>query len=531
MEAMSGPADTVPDEAAGPVPSTARAPGDVSPHRTVAPGEDGGFDRQRAIERVEDRSVLLRTRRILGLTLLMIPLYLGFDWAVTFVEPGPVWLPMAVRAPALVWLGIILLRLHRAEPPSAARLLTIERVTTSAVALSNAACCLVAGGIGSVYAVGNTVILVARSAMRADRWRDALPSIAFAALCHPALLLIAAAFSPDLAGGLREPAQLALFAIFVTLNVLVAGLTLAGGDATWRLRRQLMQERQVGRYRLQRLLGVGGMGEVWAAYFPPLRREVALKILRTSTWTPRTSIARFEREVRATSELTHPNTVRVLDFGVTEDGLWYYAMELLEGETLDCLLRREGPMPPARAAHLVLQAARALVEAHGRGIIHRDIKPDNLFVTAMGGEPDTVKVVDFGIARLARADSGESLTRTGAVAGTPAYMAPELAAGGRADGRSDVYGLGTVLYQALTGQPPFPGHDVRALLAAVLFDPIRPIAEVRGEPIAAELDAIAMRCLARDPDRRYASAADLAQALSSWSLAHRWEPTRSRIRS
>jgi serine/threonine protein kinase len=110
-------------------------------------------------------------------------------------------------------------------------------------------------------------------------------------------------------------------------------------------------------------------------------------------------------------------------------------------------------------------------------------------------------------------------------------MAPELAGGGRADERSDVYGLGAVLYEALTGQPPFPGHDVRALLVAVLFEPIRPIAEVRGEPIAAELDAITMRCLVRDPDQRYASAADLAHALSSWSLAHHWEPTRARLRS
>jgi eukaryotic-like serine/threonine-protein kinase len=506
--------------AVSPLAATARDAGRLQAEDDVS----DGFDRRRALERAEDERTLLRTRSILRLSLLLIPVYLLIDWVIVgFVEPGRVWLPMVVRLPGLAAIATSLVWLYRPPIPDGRRILEFERVSTTVIAVSCAGTCVAAGGIGSLEALMLTMVLVGRSVMRTDHWRDGLYSISVLWLAHPIVLLGAAVFMPRLAGQLEEPGQVARMMLFVIVNGIVAGLTLVGGHASWRLRRQLAHDNIVGRYKLQRLLGSGGMGEVWSAYFPPLRREVALKILRADERPRPVAIARFEREARATAELTHPNTVRVLDFGVTDDGLWFYAMELLEGETLDQLVRREGPLRPERAAHLVLQAARALAEAHQRGIIHRDIKPQNLFVTAMGGERDFIKLLDFGIARVIRSDSKEMLTRTGALAGTPAYFSPELAGGEHANERSDIYGLGAVLYQALTGQPPFPGNDLTSLIAAILFDPVRPIAEVRGEAVPADLEAIALRCLAREPSDRFESAMELVQALDSWARAHRWE--------
>src|SRR5262249_47318354 len=227
-----------------------------------------------------------------------------------------------------------------------------------------------------------------------------------------------------------------LFFIAATAVFLVSG-----GHRVYLLNRQIFEARNIGRYRLVRKLGAGGMGEVWSAYHAALKRNVAIKILRPDADAGEDRVARFVREVRALSELSHPNTVRVFDYGVTEDGLWYYVMEKLDGIDLERSVEEGGPFPPERAVHVVWQASRALAEAHGRGIVHRDIKPANLFLTDLGGEKDFVKVLDFGIAKLiGDAGAGDAtLTRTGWVAGTPAFMSPEVASGRPADARADVY--------------------------------------------------------------------------------------------
>jgi serine/threonine-protein kinase len=159
--------------------------------------------------------------------------------------------------------------------------------------------------------------------------------------------------------------------------------------------------------------------------------------------------------VRATSELSHPNTVRVFDYGVTDDGVSFYAMELLHGESLATLIAREGALPPPRAIHLVSQAARALAEAHSKGIVHRDVKPENIFVVHLAEEPDFVKVLDFGVAHLVGPKLDAKLTQTGALVGTPAWLAPEAIRADPIDARADVYALGAVLYCTLAGTPPF----------------------------------------------------------------------------
>jgi serine/threonine-protein kinase len=293
----------------------------------------------------------------------------------------------------------------------------------------------------------------------------------------------------------------------------------------------------VGRYELLRPLGRGAMGEVWVAWHQSLRQQVALKILPVHD--DAQAVARFEREVAATTKLRHPNTVRVYDFGHTHDGFWFYAMELLEGETLTELVVREGPLPVARALSLLRQSTRALAEAHGHGIVHRDIKPDNLFVSAPAGEKDVIKVLDFGVASVALVlvppGPTEPLSLQGAeehptepghprpedraaseldqVVGTPLYVSPEVARGGKAGPRSDLYALGCVLYFMLTGRPVFVERDVASLLRAHAEKQPAPPSTLLAESLPEYVEKMILRCLAKDPEQRYENAEALVAAI------------------
>jgi serine/threonine protein kinase len=266
------------------------------------------------------------------------------------------------------------------------------------------------------------------------------------------------------------------------------------------------------------------MGEVWLAYHHGLRRDVAVKILRTAHLRDaQKATLRFEREVRATTELTHPNTVRVLDYGVTDDGLWYYVMELLAGQNLAQLVDREGALPPARALHVVHQAARALAEAHAKGIVHRDVKPENLVLTQAGLELDFVKVVDFGVAKLVKGKDDATLTGVGKVLGTPLWLPPEGFAAKPLGPAADVYALGAVLHLLLSGGPPFDGDSLAALANAHLNVEPPPLPAT----VPADIAAIVARCLAKRPEERYASAGELATALASCAAAGTWKPRRA----
>ena len=384
-------------------------------------------------------------------------------------------------------------------------------------------------GLTSNYVCGILLALVGRGAFSAQRWQRAMwPNLAMAS-SFPLVMGVAACFVPKVRAQLSEPEALTTAGHYLFFLYGTVVLVTAATHYAWTLRRQLFESRSIGRYRLQRRLAAGGMGEVWAAYHSGLKRDVALKILRPDAAAhDGTAVARFEREVKATSDLSHPNTIRVFDFGVTDDGIFYYAMELLDGVTLADLVRVRGPIDPARAAHLLLQAARSLAEAHDRGIVHRDVKPANLFVTTAGGEPDFVKVLDFGIAKRvaggADVDVESDLTSPGFLAGTPKYMAPELVRGAQGTPRSDVYGLGAVLYFVLTGRAPFEGKTAEAIYTAQLTGEVESPSHARGESIPADLERVVLRCLAKAPEARFADAGDLAQALSDLDL--RWKPRR-----
>jgi hypothetical protein len=344
-------------------------------------------------------------------------------------------------------------------------------------------------------------------------------AVAFTVLC----VLIPGVRSAALAEAPRMGTILAMFTLGAVPGSWIGGYL-------WTVREQLYATSGFGRYQLRRRLGSGGMGEVWVAWHATMAREVAVKLLRPlvaagSVQSAGDAQRRFDREIHATAALSHPNTVRIFDHGITDDGLPYYTMELLDGATIGELVRRDGPMPPARVMRIGRQAARALAEAHRKGIVHRDVKPDNLFVADAGGEPDFVKVLDFGIARFGEnepatgTETGDStpaapITVAGKVTGTPSYMPPETAAGRPADPRSDVYSLGATLYFALTGSPPITAAKARHVLDGHRAGFAAP-SERLGRPLPRELEAVVLRCLARDPADRYPDADAVVAAIDA----------------
>src|SRR5262249_52681688 len=234
------------------------------------------------------------------------------------------------------------------------------------------------------------------------------------------------------------------------------------------LRREASEARRLGQYQLKERLGAGGMGEVYLAEHRLLKRPCAVKLIHPESAGDTAALRRFEREVRATAQLTHPNTVEIYDYGHAEAGTFYYVMEYLPSLDRDGLVTRYGPVPPARAAHFLRQLCGAMQEAHAAGLVHRDIKPGNVLVCRHGGRHDMAKLLDFGLVQAAGARGDPSrLTAKGAVGGTPAYMAPEQARGAEAaDARSDLYSLGALGYFLLAGRPPFQGDTALEVMLA-----------------------------------------------------------------
>ncbi|MCA9514384.1 MAG: protein kinase [Myxococcales bacterium] len=287
-----------------------------------------------------------------------------------------------------------------------------------------------------------------------------------------------------------------------------------------------------GSYVLVEPLGRGGMGEVWVARHALLDRPAALKVIRNAdladTATGGVLGARFAREARAAAGLSSPHTVRIFDFGTTADDAFYYAMELLDGIDLRAMVERFGPLPPERVVRFLLLACESLAEAHRAGLVHRDVKPANLFASRAGVRVDFLKVLDFGLVKsLEGAREDTQLTSAGATAGSPAFMAPEVAMGEAIDARTDLYGLGCVAFWLLTGQLLFDERTaVRTLMAHVGTAPRAPSAAL-GAPLPAGLDEVVLACLAKRPDDRPASAEDLARRLRDVALASPWTDARA----
>jgi hypothetical protein len=477
-----------------------------------SPGSVGGTSRIPGDEGLGARQ--LRFRRALNVAFGMWAGFAGMDWvAVQWLGAPSFGHMLACRVAVLGAVLPVLIRAHRKPPPSLRLLSVLDLVAYVSPAVGIAVMCAEFGGLASPYAPGICLVLLARAVTAQDHWRRGLVLSSAPVAAFYAALLGSSLWLPSVASQLRDRGALTMLALNSAYIFGTYLFQVVGGHVVWSLRRQVFAARELGRYRLKRRLAAGSMGEVWVAHHPGLKRDVAIKILSPRDGGDSTAaVQRFEREARAMSELSHPHTVRVFDYGVTEDGLCYYVMELLEGETLAERVARLGPVPPARALAMARQAARALGEAHARGIVHRDVTPRNLFLTSLGGEVDVVKVLDFGIAKF-DAEGDAAITRSGVLLGTPEYISPEVAQGRVADARSDVYGLGAVIYFLLTGTAPFAATTVLgALRAHAEATPVPPSERV-GRALPRGLEEIVLRCLAKDPGARLSDGGALAAAL------------------
>ena len=284
----------------------------------------------------------------------------------------------------------------------------------------------------------------------------------------------------------------------------------------------------LGHYRLVEKLGEGGMGEVWRARHQLLARPCAVKLIRPDRLGAgrEAALERFRREARTIARLSSPNTVRLYDFGVSESGSPYFVMELLRGLDLFALVKGFGPLPPERVVSVLRQACRSLAEAHEAGLLHRDVKPHNLFLCRLGLDCDVVKVLDFGLVKSVGGEEDAQITKEGALTGSPAYLPPERAAGGEGDARSDLYSLGCSAWWMLTGRTVFTGEPMAMILDHVRTAPERP-SSVSGRPVPERLEEIVMSCLEKAPGKRPATALELGRLLGDVPFEDPWTPERA----
>lgn len=375
-------------------------------------------------------------------------------------------------------------------------------------------------------AINWSLIAVLYAVMIPNTWRRAAGILS--------LLLLSAELCIVYAG-FKHP----VFRKYVTSAILYNGI-IVGGFAVIGLygchklnvlRREILAARQIGQYSLKKLLGRGGMGEVHLAQHRLLQRPCAIKLIRPDQAGDASYLARFEREVQVMARLTHPNTVEVYDYGRTDDGTFFYAMEFLPGMTLEDLVRLYGRISASRTIYLLRQLCGALAEAHSQGLIHRDIKPANIFVCERGGLHDFIKVLDFGLVRatgrteissmvknqeaardsLARINA--KLTQVGLLLGSPTYMSPEQLCGEEIDARSDIYSIGGLACYLLTGLPPYEDSTVAELCTAHLSHPPPRLRE-RCPEVPEPLAAVVVRCLAKRPAERFQSVHELTAALT-----------------
>ncbi|MCG6922076.1 MAG: serine/threonine protein kinase [Acidobacteria bacterium] len=337
------------------------------------------------------------------------------------------------------------------------------------------------------------------------------------------LVSVAAATPVAVYSVMTEAARLSVWKV----AWLAAAVTVstAGSGVIYGLRRDISRARRLGQYTLEEKLGEGGMGVVYRARHALLRRPTAIKLLKPDR-VGEASLRRFEREVQLTASLSHPNTVSVYDFGLTSDGVFYYVMEYLDGLTLDQVVAGDGPQTPGRVVHVLRQVLGALAEAHGIGLIHRDIKPGNIIVSERGGLPDVAKVVDFGLVKDLETPDG--LSHDGTLIGTPLYLAPEAIRSPGVDHRCDLYSLGGVAYLLLTGQPVFDGATVIEICSHHLHTPPIPPSERLGRPLPRDLEAWVLSCLEKEPARRPPTAAAAGEALERCDVGDGWTPDRAR---
>lgn len=346
--------------------------------------------------------------------------------------------------------------------------------------------------------------------------RSAAVVLPFALLAY-SYPFILSTFSPRIASAFAHNRDIMLF----PLPWLAALTAIYGSHTIHTIRRSAFRSRRFGQYVLKERIGAGGMGEVYQAEHVLLKRPCAIKLIRPDLSINERLLTRFEREVMATARLSHWNTVEIFDYGRTDDGTFYYVMELLRGMTLEELVTKYGPLPAPRAVHLLRQACCALREAHAAGLIHRDINPANLFAAELGNVFDVAKLLDFGIVKE-NAGTAPGQTVEGRLCGSPLYMSPEQASNPESiDARSDLYSLGAVGYYLVTGKTPFSGETTMSLLIAHARDEVVPPSSVRPD-VPADFERVLLRCLSKSPAERFSDAGQLEEALAACNCAGEW---------
>ena len=391
-------------------------------------------------------------------------------------------------------------------------------------------------GLVPVTVQGWVLLIFAHAIFIPNPWRRAALVSASLALMPVMVTILTGVFDAQTRLVLwNNPSPLVDMTLGLTATAAVA---IIGVRTINYMRSEMFEAKQFGRYRLRELLGSGGMGEVYLAEHQLLRRPCAIKIIRPERAGDAKMLARFEREVQATAKLSHWNSVYIYDYGHTADGTLYYVMEYLPGLTLQELVTKSGPLRPARIIYLLQQICSALHEAHGLGLIHRDVKPANIFVSERGGQYDVAKLLDFGLVKPIRSMAGQrgddlntgvtELTVDGGFAGSPLYMSPEQAIGeATPDPRSDIYSLGAVAYFMMTGKPPFSAqHAMRVILQHLNDEPMPPSQAVNRPlnwQIPADLEAVVLKCMQKDPEDRYATICELDSALAACADANDWD--------
>jgi hypothetical protein len=492
----------------------------------------GGLDTESGREFFQERLKIFAFWNGL-LSFSFLPLRLGleaafapdFSWIGLLGRPGVLPHLTASLTMVVVWL---VMRRSRILPIRS--LTTIDATATCVVGVSftlMGAALAVNGGLlvgDAMVAMLTATLAIAFTVI----WRAvAIPSTPprTAAVTALAVLPLIAADVWMLGVARPHDAGKAAAASFAVLWALVTlALSIVVSNVVFGLRREVERVRRLGQYTLDEKIGEGAMGMVYRARHAMLRRPTAIKLLPPQRMGQK-NLQRFEQEVQLTAMLTHPNTVAIYDYGRTPDGVFYYAMEFLDGINLEDLVRRYGAQPEGRVIAVLRQVCRALAEAHDFGVIHRDVKPGNIILTVRGGEPDVAKVVDFGLVKELDT-SGGSTTRsadTNLLVGTPLYLSPEaITTPEHVDARSDLYALGAVGYFLVTGKPLFEGRTIMELCAHHLHtQPIPPSVRL-GRPVDPQLERVIVSCLEKDPANRPRSAMAVHDALAASDVASEW---------
>jgi serine/threonine-protein kinase len=519
-------------------PSLDGAQGSVSQHVRcrLAAGSGPGF--------TDEMSFLLRTRLRLAILIVLVAFTLHFLRNLLLLgsafDHRPLWLVFAGCEIAVLAIALALLWSRR---PLAMKSLRILELTIFALVAAFFAWlqvdtyhdgallrALVPGQeaivfrlVGVSAALRWFLLIVLYGVFIPNTWQRCATVVVSLALLPVAIMVAGSQF--DGTAGINVLTALPEMIILMATAVAIA---VFGSHKMRELHRKAHEAERIGQYRLKQVLGFGGMGTVYLAEHVLLRRPCAIKVIRPDQAGDPRTFTRFEHEVQATATLTHPNTVEVFDYGHTEDGTFYYVMEYLPGMNLEEMVEQYGPLPPARAVHLLRQVCQALREAHGIGLIHRDVKPGNIIACERGKVYDVAKLLDFGLVKAFGPGSGDvRVTREGAVTGSPAFLSPEQARGrGQLDARSDIYNVGAVAYFLVTGQLPFDGESALEMLHAHAYEPLIPSRKFR-EAVPADLQWVILHCLEKDPDRRYPDAATLEKALAACKGMEEWTPEKA----